>query len=53
LCRFLGVAVPDTPFPNVNDRASMLRQIRVLRWTTRAAPWLLVVAIVGVLLALM
>ncbi len=52
LCRFLGVAVPNTPFPNVNDRASMLRQIRVLRWTTRAVPWLLVVAIVGVLLAL-
>ncbi|MBW8838145.1 MAG: hypothetical protein JF605_24795 [Burkholderia sp.] len=21
LCHFLGVAVPNTPFPNVNDRA--------------------------------
>ncbi len=52
LCRFLGVPVPHTPFPNVNDRASMLRQIRTLRWATRAVPWLLLVAIVGLILAL-
>ena len=24
LCRFLGVAVPDRPFPHVNDRAAMM-----------------------------
>ena len=23
LCNFLGVPVPDTPFPNVNDRVQM------------------------------
>jgi len=27
LCRFLGVAVPATPFPNVNERAQMKRLI--------------------------
>ena len=27
LCRFLGVPVPDTPFPNVNDRAQIAREI--------------------------
>lgn len=48
LCRFLGVPVPNTPFPNVNDRESMLRQIRMLRRLTRALPWLLAAAI-GVL----
>jgi len=51
LCRFLGVPVPNTPFPNVNDRASMLRQIRVLRIVTRAIPWLLLALTVGLLLA--
>ena len=48
LCRFLGVPIPPTPFPNVNDRASMLRQLRTLRVLTRAAPWLLVAGIVAV-----
>jgi hypothetical protein len=28
LCTFLGVAVPDTPFPNVNDRSQIKSQIR-------------------------
>jgi len=27
LCRFLGVPVPDEPFPNVNDRAELKRSI--------------------------
>ena len=27
LCRFLGVPVPDTPFPNVNDRAEIKKVI--------------------------
>ncbi len=51
LCRFLGVAIPDTPFPNVNDRASMLRALAVLRFVTRAIPWLAAALVVGLLLA--
>lgn len=51
LCRFLGVPVPNAPFPNVNDRASMLRQIRALRWLTRIGPYLLAAIFVGLLLA--
>ncbi|HSC75999.1 MAG TPA: sulfotransferase [Pseudomonadales bacterium] len=31
LCAFLGVPVPATPFPNVNDAESMKRRIRVVR----------------------
>ena len=27
LCAFLGVPVPDTPFPNVNDRAEIQKAI--------------------------
>lgn len=27
LCRFLGVPVPNTPFPNVNDRAQIKKVI--------------------------
>ena len=27
LCKFLGVAVPNTPFPNVNDRAEIKKTI--------------------------
>ncbi len=27
LCKFLGVEVPDTPFPNVNDRAEIKKTI--------------------------
>ncbi len=51
LCRFLGVAIPDTPFPNVNDRASMLRALAVLRFVTRAIPWLAAALVAGLLLA--
>jgi hypothetical protein len=51
LCRFLGVAIPDTPFPNVNDRAPMLRALAVLRFVTRAIPWLAAALVVGLLLA--
>ena len=28
LCDFLGVPVPDTPFPNVNDRAAIKQRLR-------------------------
>jgi hypothetical protein len=51
LCRFLEVPVPPTPFPNVNDRASMLRQLRTLRWLTRVGPWLVAALIVGLAIA--
>jgi hypothetical protein len=27
LCRFLGIAVPSTPFPNINERAQMKRRM--------------------------
>lgn len=47
LCRFLGVPMPNTPFPNVNDRASMLRAIRFLRYGTRAIPWVVGAMVVG------
>lgn len=30
LCRFLGVAVPDEPFPDVNDRAQIKKSIAAL-----------------------
>ncbi|MCG8588236.1 MAG: sulfotransferase family protein [Proteobacteria bacterium] len=48
LCRFLGVPVPDGPFPHLNEAASMRRLRRVLaglRWL----PWLLPVAAVAAL----
>ncbi len=28
LCAFLGVPVPDAPFPNLNDRAAIKKTIR-------------------------
>ena len=46
LCDFLGVPVPDTPFPHVNDRDSMLRRIKTARLVTQLAP----VAIIGLML---
>jgi hypothetical protein len=48
LCAFLGVPVPVTPYPHVNDAASMKRMIRVLG----AVRWLPLVVLVGVIAAL-
>ncbi len=51
LCRFLGVAVPDGPFPHLNEAASMQRVRRalgVLRWL----PLLLLAALAAWLLLL-
>ena len=31
LCQFLGLPVPDTSFPNVNDTEAMRRGIRMLK----------------------
>jgi len=44
LCAFLGVPVPDEPFPHENDRAAMMRRFR-RRWIAlRLAPY----AVIGV-----
>lgn len=50
LCAFLGVPVPDTPYPHVNEAAEIKRAVKVLRvlgWL----PWILVLALVLFLLA--
>ncbi|WP_420631020.1 sulfotransferase family protein [Candidatus Leptofilum sp.] len=38
LCDFLGVPVPDVPFPHVNDRENMLRDFKRLRQTFTLLP---------------
>lgn len=38
LCRFLGVEVPDKPFPHLNDTAEMRRAVRMLRAASFAVP---------------
>lgn len=43
LCEFLGKPVPDTPFPNVNDRADFSKRIGALTWMRRA-PWIAAIA---------
>jgi hypothetical protein len=35
LCRFLGVAVPDEPFPHLNDTASMQARMKQMRESGR------------------
>ena len=47
LCAFLGVPVPETPFPNVNDAASFKRALRVLRATHWAPLALAIGALLG------
>jgi hypothetical protein len=47
LCAFLGVPVPATPYPHVNDTASMKRMLRVLN----AVRWLPLAVLVGLVLA--
>lgn len=37
LCEFLGVAVPDEPFPRVNDRATFQKRLRRIGWAASAA----------------
>ena len=39
LCDFLGVPVPDVPFPHINDREFILRQFKRLRWTLHLLPF--------------
>lgn len=38
LCAFLGVDVPDEPFPRVNDRDALLRRFRAIQWAGRMIP---------------
>ena len=45
LCKFLGVEVPDEPFPRVNDTAEMQRRIRSLRALSLAVPAALVLLV--------
>jgi hypothetical protein len=49
LCRFLGVPVPDVPFPHLNEAASM-RRVRRIVTLLRSLPWLLLVAFAAALL---
>ena len=43
LCNFLGVPVPEDPFPNMNDTAEQLQRLRAMRrisvllWTAAVA----------------
>jgi hypothetical protein len=52
LCEFLGVEVPDEPFPRVNDTAEMRRRIRAIRALSLAVPAVLVL-LAGAALALL
>ena len=47
LCQFLGVPVPEEPFPNVNDTPSMLQRIRLVKRFCLFL-WSLAIAGVGV-----
>lgn len=38
LCRFLGVPVPDEPFPHANDAVWIRRRLAVVRYGIRALP---------------
>lgn len=48
LCAFLGVPVPDEPFPHVNDAAWMARRITAVEVATRALPVVALGALVWV-----
>lgn len=52
LCDFLGVPVPDKPFPHANDRVKMQQRIRLFRRVGVAGPALAGLLVVGVLVAL-
>jgi hypothetical protein len=41
LCEFLGVPVPDEPFPRLNDREEMLKRVRMIERARVAGPVLL------------
>ena len=45
LCAFLGVPVPDVPFPHKNDHQTLIRQLRWLGIFYRSLPFIPVVVI--------
>lgn len=45
LCEFLDVAVPDEPFPHLNDSVALRRRLALVRWGTRLAPYTLAVTL--------
>ncbi|MEZ4451932.1 MAG: sulfotransferase [Nannocystaceae bacterium] len=47
LCEFLGVPVPDEPFPRLNDRAVMLKRVRFLRTLRFGAPIVFAVVVIA------
>ena len=52
LCEFLGVPVPDEPFPHLNDSVQFKRRIWLSWWGTRALPWVFpVLGLAGVIAA--
>lgn len=50
LCEFLGVDVPNKPFPRLNDTAEMRRRVRMVRAVSVAVPAALMIVLGGVLL---
>lgn len=48
LCHFLGVPVPETPFPHVNDRGEFQAMIARMRLLNRLAPLCLLSVVVAV-----
>jgi hypothetical protein len=53
LCQFLGVPVPDTPFPHVNGRDAMLRRFKWLHVTFHYGPVVLAVLLLSVLIGIL
>lgn len=48
LCSFLGQPVPDTPFPNVNDRAEFQKRLAIFKWM-RLLPYGLAAVIAAII----
>lgn len=53
LCAFLGVPVPNVPFPHVNDREMILRRFKVLQLTLTWLPIALAVLLVWILVRIL
>ena len=53
LCEFLGVEVPDKPFPRLNDTAQIRRATRALRVLSVAVPTALALLLGGTVFALL
>jgi hypothetical protein len=49
LCEFLGVPVPDKPFPHINERKSFIRMIRLLKVLNWLVPVLILSLIVMII----